>query len=211
MDMQNWLSLLAEQIKDTAILQWVAISFGVVEVLLAKKNSVLLYPAGIVSSSLSILLLAEALLYAEAALSMYYVIISIYGWIYWTKKKNEPSVKISRASRRDWIITFCIVFLGWGLLYIILKNFTDSDVPVVDAWISSTAWAGTWLLTRRKIENWILLNISNLFAVPLLFHKHLPLFALLTCVLFVVACFGYFEWKKVYRKENDILAKLKNA
>jgi nicotinamide mononucleotide transporter len=69
-------------------------------------------------------------------------------------------------------------------------------VPVWDAFVSSTAWAGMWLLARRKMENWVFLNISNLFAIPLLFYKKLPMFAALTVFLFVVAIFGYFEWKR---------------
>ena len=196
MEIQPWLNLFIEQIKDTSILQWIAVSFGVTEVLLAKKNNVLLYPAGIISSALSIFLLVEALLYAEAALNTYYVIMSIYGWLHWVKRKNAPPVKIAYASGQDWLITAIISFGGWGVLYFILKIFTDSDVPLLDSWISSTAWAGMWLLARRKIENWILLNVSNLFAIPLLFYKSLPLFALLTAFLFIVACFGYFEWKE---------------
>jgi len=96
----------------------------------------------------------------------------------------------------------CIVFGGWLVLYLILDNFTVSDVPVWDSWVSSTAWAGMWLLARRKIENWILLNVSNFFAVPLLIHKDLVLFAGLTIFLFIVAIFGFFEWKKLYRMEQ---------
>jgi nicotinamide mononucleotide transporter len=204
MDVKPWVNLVTEQMKETAILQWIAVSFGVTEVLLAKKNNVLLYPAGIISSALSILLLADALLYAEAALSTYYVIMSIYGWLHWVKRKNEPPVKITYSSQRDWLVTLSISFGGWALLYFILRNYTDSDVPLLDAWISSTAWAGMWLLARRKIENWILLNISNFFAIPLLFYKKLPLFGLLTTFLFVVACFGFFEWKQKIRAENKL-------
>ncbi|MBC7914921.1 MAG: nicotinamide mononucleotide transporter [Pyrinomonadaceae bacterium] len=201
MALAPWLHLFIDQIKDTSALQWVAVSFAVTEVLLAKKNNVLLYPAGIISCALSILLLVKALLYAEAALSIYYIIMSIYGWIYWIQRKNEPPVKITYSSKQEWIITFGIVFGGWAVLYFLLQNYTDSDVPLIDAWISSTAWAGMWLLARRKIENWILLNISNLFAVPLLFYKSLPLFGLLTAFLFIVACFGYFEWKEKIQSE----------
>jgi nicotinamide mononucleotide transporter len=204
MELKLWLDLLVEQIKDTSILQWIAVSFGVTEVLLAKKNNVLLYPAGIISSALSIFLLFEALLYAEAALSTYYVIMSIYGWAYWIKRKDQAEVKISYSSKKEWLITSIIALGGWGILYLILKNFTDSDVPILDSFISSTAWAGMWLLARRKIENWILLNVSNLFAIPLLFYKNLPLFALLTIFLFIVACFGYFEWRQKINADLNI-------
>jgi nicotinamide mononucleotide transporter len=60
-----------------------------------------------------------------------------------------------------------------------------------------------WLLAKRKIENWILLNISNLFAIPLLLYKHLLLYSGLTIFLFIVAIQGYFEWRKIAKKENQ--------
>src|SRR5674476_84298 len=85
------------------------------------------------------------------------------------------------------------------------ENFTPSTVPFWDAWISATAWAGMWLLAKRKIENWILLNISNAFAIPILFYKHLLLYSGLTIFLFIVAVQGYITWRKITRKENIIL------
>ena len=201
MELQNWPSLFVEQIRETAILQWIAVLFGVIQVLLARINNVWLYPTGIIASFLSIILLVEAQLYAESLLNMYYVVMSVYGWTYWITKKDLKPVKISYATAHDWIITLCIVFGGWVVLFLALKHFTDSDVPLIDAWVSSTAWAGMWLLARRKIENWILLNISNAFAIPLLFYKNLPLFGLLTVFLFGVAVWGYIAWRRLYRQD----------
>ncbi|MVN20097.1 nicotinamide riboside transporter PnuC [Mucilaginibacter sp. HMF7410] len=202
MDMQYWLQLLSQQILETGWLQWLAVVFGVAEVLLAKRNNVLLYPAGLIGTMLSIVLLLEAQLYAETLLNVYYIAMSVYGWWFWMKKRNQPTVPITYSNRREWIITALITFVGGLVLYLVLKKFTPSTVPVWDAFVSASAWAGTWLLTRRKIENWIVLNVSNLFAVPLLFYKQLPLFALLTIFLFVVAIFGYFDWKRIYRQQS---------
>jgi len=123
---------------------------------------------------------------------------------YWVKKKHLPPVKISYCTKKEWITVSAIVVIGYLLLYLILKYFTPSTVPQWDALVSSTAWAGMWLLARRKIENWILLNISNAFAIPLLFQKALPLYALLTIFLFIVAVQGYFSWRKKIKKENDV-------
>jgi nicotinamide mononucleotide transporter len=81
--------------------------------------------------------------------------------------------------------------------FFILRKFTPSDVPLWDAWVSATAWAGMWLLAKRKLENWLVLNLSNAFAIPLQFHKNIPMYGLLTIVLFVVAIFGYLRWKKL--------------
>ncbi len=180
----------------TSWLEWMAVIFGVIQVLLATGNKVMLYPAGILATSLSAYILAEAGLYAESALNIYYLVMSIYGWIHWQRRQGKPPLSISRTRGRDWIWTACIFGGSFAILFGILDRFTDSSVPVWDSLVSAFAWAGMWLLAKRKLENWIVLNLSNLLAIPLLAYKGLELFSLLTLFLFVVAIFGYFSWKK---------------
>ncbi|OOQ60468.1 nicotinamide riboside transporter PnuC [Mucilaginibacter pedocola] len=200
--MQHWIALFLEQLKATTWLEWAAVILGVAEVLLARANKVWLYPTGIAATLISVYLLLKVALYAECLLNGYYVVMSVYGWYHWIKKRGQPPVKVAYANRREWITTLLIVFAGWGLLYWLLVSFTQSTVPLWDAWVSSTAWAGMWLLARRKIENWVLLNISNLFAIPLLYHKDLAMFAVLTLILFIVAIFGYYDWRKIIINER---------
>ncbi|MBL7697312.1 MAG: nicotinamide mononucleotide transporter [Chitinophagaceae bacterium] len=200
-----WREFIVE-LKATEWLQWLAVAFAVAEVLLAKANKILLYPAGIISSLLFIFLFVEAGLYAESGLNLYYLVMSIYGWAYWTRKKGEPPVPVTHTNKKEKLIATGIVLGGtlliWLLIPLFAKSFNlpASTVPLWDAWVTATAWSGMWLLARRKIENWILLNISNAFAVPLLFHKHLPLSALLTVFLFIIAVLGFIEWKKIIRQ-----------
>jgi len=203
MSISEWFQLLWQQLAATDTLQWVATALGIAEVLFARANKIWLYPTGIAGTALSIFLLFEAKLYAECALSGYYIVMSVYGWWYWIKKKNEPPVKISRCTQQEWMTVGAIVVGGFVLSAILLKYYTDSTTPYWDGWVSATAWAGMWLLAKRKIENWVLLNISNAFAIPLLFHKQLPLFALLTLFLFIVAVQGYFTWRKILKQESQ--------
>jgi nicotinamide mononucleotide transporter len=202
MNLHYWMQLFWRQIIDTDLIQWLAVILGISEVFLAKANKIALYPTGIAATLLSIYILYDAGLYAECLLNAYYVIMSIYGWWHWIKKKDRPAVRISWCNRREWWMTITIVAGMFGFLYLALNQFTPSTLPAWDAWIAATGWAGMWLLARRKIENWILLNISNAFAIPLLFYKQLPLFAMLTIFLFIVAVLGYHEWKKILRKKN---------
>lgn len=203
MSIQEWLALLHNQILATSFLEWFAVGFGVTEVLLAKRNNILLYPAGIIGILLSLYLKLDARLYAESLLSMYYLVMSVYGWIIWSKRiaKNEI-LPVSWMNKQELKIAFAIAIGGYFVLYYALINFTNSDVPILDAFVSSTAWAGMWLLARRKIENWIFLNVSNIVAIPLLWHKDLVLFSLLTLFLFIVAIFGFFDWKKIHRQQQ---------
>ncbi|SFA44232.1 nicotinamide mononucleotide transporter [Pedobacter suwonensis] len=206
MSFQDWFKLFQEQILNTSLVEWLAVGFGVAEVLLAKKNSIWLYPTGIISILLSMFLLLNVKLYAETLLSIYYLVMSIYGWIIWKKRKLDGESQVSWSGNNELIIAVSISIIGFVLLFLVLRHYTDSDVPLFDAFVSSTAWAGMWLLAKRKIENWIFLNVSNIVAIPLLFHKKLPLMACLTTFLFIVAIFGFFEWKKIINKNKLSIA-----
>jgi len=202
---QEWFEFLHIDVIQCAVL-----ILGVTEVLLARANNVWLYPMGIAATVLSIYSLFGAQLYAECLLACYYIVMSVYGWWYWLRKPDfAEQVPVTYTTRQEWYIVAAIVFGGWAFLYGCLATFTTSEVPGMDAWISATGWAGMWLLARRKVENWILLNISNAFAIPLLFYKDLPLFAVLTLILFIVACKGYFDWTKV-AKMNPSFQRLQN-
>ncbi|WP_199120133.1 nicotinamide riboside transporter PnuC [Pedobacter sp. ASV28] len=203
MEIQEWLHLFVEQVKATSYLEWAAVGFGVTEVLLAKRNHIALYPAGIIGILLSLYLKLNARLYAESLLSMYYLIMSVYGWIIWSRRRaRNETLTVSWTNKQELQIAFYIAIGGYFVLYYALINFTNSDVPILDAFVSSTAWAGMWLLARRKIENWIFLNVSNIVAIPLMWHKNYVMFALLTLFLFIVAIFGYFDWKKIYERNK---------
>jgi len=202
MVLQEWFNLLVQQIKESGWLQWISVVLAVAEVLFAKANKIWLYPTGIVGTILAMYVLFVAGLFAECLLNGYYVIMSIYGWWYWVQKQNAAPVQITYCTRKEWMEVILFTIAGFILLAILLKKFTPSTVPVIDAWVSATAWVGMWLLAKRKIENWILLNISNLFAIPLLFYKHLALYSVLTIFLFIVAIYGYIEWRKIIAEES---------
>ncbi len=206
MSWQEGFSLFIAQARATPTLEWIAIIAATAEVLLAKANKVLLYPAGIISTLIYtyIFLQPNTKLYADAILNVYYFVMSIYGWVLWTKRNSGQPLAISKANSKDVFLIILLSLGGWAILYFmltwlfpaIIPGYTPSDIALWDAFISSTAWVGMWLLARRKIENWIVLNISNLVAIPIYMNKGMPFTAALTLFLFIVAIFGYFEWKK---------------
>lgn len=186
-------------------LEGIAVFFAVLSVIFQKNNNILVYPTGIISTGIYTYLLSREhfKLYADATLNAYYLVMSIYGWIYWAKKGiTTPTTPIMRSSSQELTTAVSIALAGWGIFYFLLSRFSDSNVPIMDAFVSATACAGMWLLAKRKVENWILLNISNLAAIPLLFYKHLYLTAFLTIFLFIIAIFGYLGWRAVVQQRE---------
>ncbi|WP_300351217.1 nicotinamide riboside transporter PnuC [Chryseobacterium sp.] len=195
--------MMQEILQQTTLPEWFGVFFSVFQVLLARKNNSNNYLFGIAGVSLTLYVMITSKLYAEFTLNLYYLVMSIYGWLYWKFGKRKSETVISETTKQEKLITAGIVIGTFSLFWFFLTHFTDSDVPVWDSLVSAFAWAGMWLMARRKIENWILLNLSNIIAIPLLIHKDLYLYAFLTAFLFIVAISGYLEWRKIiYKKEN---------
>lgn len=189
-------------LQQTTWQEWLGVFFSVFQVLLARKNNSNNYLFGIAGISLTLYVMIQSKLYAEFTLNLYYLVMSIYGWLYWKFGKRKSETTISETTNNEKLITAGIVIGTFSIFYFFLTNFTDSDVPILDSLVSAFAWAGMWLMARRKIENWVLLNISNIIAIPLLIHKGLYLYAVLTAFLFIVAISGYLEWRKIIKNKS---------
>ena len=191
-----------EILQQTTLPEWFGVFFSVFQVLLARKNNSNNYLFGIAGVSLTLYVMITSKLYAEFTLNLYYLVMSIYGWFYWKFGKRKAETVISETTKQEKLITAGIVIGTFSLFWFFLTQFTDSDVPIWDSLVSAFAWAGMWLMARRKIENWILLNVSNIIAIPLLIHKDLFLYAILTAFLFIVAISGYLEWRKIIKSKS---------
>jgi len=133
-------------------------------------------------------------------LQVYYLGVSIYGWIYWSRgvdERNENSpLRVSRIGRQQALalsITGMLAMLG--IVYI-LKKFTDSDVPWGDGFTTAGSIVATWMLARKVLEHWLVWVIVDLVAAGLYFFKGLYPSFLLYLIFTIIAVVGYFQWKR---------------
>ena len=195
-------SMMKEIILQTTWLEWLGVTFSIFQVVLARFNNPKNYLFGIAGITLSLFVMFNSKLYAEFTLNIDYLVLSIYGWLYWKFGQQKHEIEISTANKKEWGIVTGIVLSSFTIFYLALTHFTDSDVPIWDSIVSAFAWAGMWLMAKRKLENWILLNISNIISIPLMIHKDLYLYAILSLILFCVAISGYFNWRKILNENN---------
>jgi|SRR5690625_662311 len=175
---------------------------AIVQVILSKNNNVNNYLFGIAGILIAIWIYYHNKLYADILLNLYYLIMSIYGWFFWKFGKKSKQSPITYSSPENWLIAFGIVSGCLILMFYWLNFHTDSDVPVWDSFVVAFAWAGMWLMAKRKIENWLFLNMSNLIAIPLMVYKGLYIYAALTVFLFIMGWLGYFNWRKIYKQTD---------
>ncbi len=183
-------------------MQTIGTAFGVIQVLLARKNNVNNYLFGIASILIAIWVLYQSKLYGDILLNLYYLVMSVYGWFYWKYGKQKSEAPVAFASKLEHMKALGITAFSFALLAYWLMAFTNSDVPYWDATTTAFAWAGMWLMAKRKIENWIYLNISNIISIPLLIYKELYVYAGLTAFLFIIGVSGYLKWLKIIKHEE---------
>jgi nicotinamide mononucleotide transporter len=136
-------------------------------------------------------------LYADASVNFYYTVMSIIGWVMWSRKAEGKSIlHITASSKKDWINSIIFFFVCWSILYFLLSRFTDSTVPIADSFTSAAAFTGMWLMNKKKLENWTWWIITNLASIPLNFYKHLVFTSFQYLVFLILAVMGYITWRK---------------
>lgn len=190
----------SEGLQQTTLLEFVAVIFGIASVLYSRKENILVYPTGIINTVLYTWFCFKWWgLYAEGSLNFYYTVMSVYGWILWAARKknsNEHRLSITRSSFKEWMAAFIFFIVCYVILYLVLKNYTNSTVPFGDAFASASAYTGMWLMARKKIENWIWWIITNIASVPLYFIKGAVFTSFQYIVFLVLAVLGYLAWNK---------------
>ena len=189
------------------ILECVAVFFAVLSVIYSKKNNILVYPTGIISTAIFVYLLYKWDLYGDMIINAYYFAMSIYGWYLWGLKdrQHHDVLKITVMNRQDkvksaLIFAFSVLFVS--IVYVYFDKFTYWWA-YVDTFITGLFFAGMWLLARRKVENWLFLIAGDIIAIPLFFLKGYTLTSILNIALTIIAIFGYLAWKKILRSEKQ--------
>lgn len=182
----------------TTWLEFVAVVFGILSVVYSRAENILVYPTGLVNTTLYIYLSVQAGLYAEASVNGYYTIMSIAGWVWWARKKTdgEHQLRISGSSATDWRNALLFFGFFWVSLWWLLDRFTDSSVPLADGFAAASAYTGMWLMARKKLENWIWWIVTNIASIPLYFSKGFVFTSFQYLVFLVLAVMGYAEWRR---------------
>ena len=184
-------------------LEIIAVIFGFLSVWFSKQNNILVFPTGIISTSIFVFLLYKWDLLGDMMINGYYFIMSIYGWYIWTRKVDPTHyTPISITTKKEQKLTAIILISTLIFVYFIYKSFDKwtSWVAYIDTITTAIFFAGMWLMAKRKIENWIFWIVGDIISVPLYFYKGYTFTSLQYLVFTIIAIYGYLTWKKLLYK-----------
>jgi len=186
---------------QTTWLELIAVIAGIASVWYSRKESILVYPIGLINTTIYIYLSFKGHLLGEASVNLYYTLMSLWGWYLWTRvdpNKHNIILQITKSNMRDWFhqILFFLAFyfsLYFSLTYL-KKDFAPEAIPWADALASAAAYTGMWLMARKKVESWIWWIITNIASIPLYFIKGYTFTSVQFLILLVLAVAGLKSW-----------------
>ena len=175
--------------------------FSILYLFFSIRQNILLWPLGIASALLYMVVFYQSKFYADMGLNGYYVVISIYGWFLWRRGSGEggSGLPVSRLGKRNALILLVITAAAFAGIGLILDRYTDSPVPYWDAFTTAVSFTATWMLARKILENWILWIIVDAVSMGLYLYRGLYPTLLLFAIYTTMAVIGYMKWFRAYK------------
>ena len=189
-------------------LELFAVIMNITSVVYAKQNNILVYPSGLIGTGIFVYILLNFSLLGDTIINAYFFSMSIYGWYFWSRKKDEVFInQVSTINRNEIKYLFILAFSSLIFIYFVYDYFDkwNNWTAYVDNITTAIFFVAMWLMARRKIESWIFWIIGDLITVPLYFYKGLTISSIQYIIFLILAVLGYISWKKILDKNHQKL------
>ena len=199
-----FLSSYSDYSRVDIVLEFLAFWFGIISVIFAKKQNILVYPTGIICTIITMYLMYKVSLLGHILVNLLYTIISFFGWWNWSRRENNDLVvKVSKFTSNDLskslLIFFFIVFVAYFAHNFFATNF-EGQIKELDILTSGIFVTAMWLMANKKLENWILWIIGNVITIPLYLSSDKIILSIQYVIFTILAIQAYIEWKKSLSK-----------
>ena len=175
---------------------------GLVYLILEYKASIWLWLASVIMPAIDMVLYYKAGLYADFGMAIYYCLAGVYGYVSWkwfkhaeTQQRAERPVTRFRCA---YILpALAALLLLWFGIWWMLTHWTNSTVPVADAFTTALSIVALWALAQKYAEQWLLWLVVDVVCCILYVRKGIPFKAAIYGLYCVVAVFGYRKWLRM--------------
>ncbi len=183
---------------------------GLINIALLVRRSVWNFPAAMAMVTATAFVLFRARLYGETGLQAFFFVVNGWGWWLWSRAKGgeEAGVPVGWMSARQRIawagVTAALsLSLGWAM-----HRFTNAALPFADSAVTGASIAAQFLLSFRRIENWVLWIAIDVVSIALYLARGLPLLAALYGAFLVMSAVGLRVWIGAARRPagNEVFA-----
>ncbi|MFA6944518.1 MAG: nicotinamide riboside transporter PnuC [Pedobacter sp.] len=197
----DFIPAFSDWLKGQSLLETSGVITGILCVYLAAKNNIWNWPVAIISVIIYIVIFFEAKLYADTGLQVYFLLMNIYGWHYWSRKQEEQKrVAVTAINRKEIVVSLFAIIIFTFTLGTFLKQGTDASLPFIDSFCTACSLVAQVFLARKVLENWLIWIFVDIIYVGVYLIKDLHLTAGMYALYIVIAAIGYRDWRKELRR-----------
>ncbi|WP_296509566.1 nicotinamide riboside transporter PnuC [Rhodoferax sp.] len=176
---------------------------GLLCVWLTAKASIWNFAWGIVNSLILGLVFLDQRLFADSALQVVFVALSIQGWWQWKVRGNPLANGFGWTTWREQAILLAIaIVMAWSMWLILVE--LRGSAPPLDALITTLSICAQWQLNRRQVSSWYWWIAVDLISVPLYWSRGLYLIACLYVVFLALCVYGLRNWQQTRRAQSPL-------
>ncbi len=184
-----------------SLLEIMGVITGLLCVLLAAINNIWNWPIAIISVGIYIFIFFDSHLYADMGLQVYFMVMNFYGWYYWSKKPDtEEKSPVMRITQQEILYSVIAVVVFTVFLGSVLK-YTPASYPYIDSFCAACSLVAQVFLARKVLENWLIWIFVDIIYVGVYIFKDLDLTAIMYGIYVILALWGFFDWRKDFRKQ----------
>jgi nicotinamide mononucleotide transporter len=171
-------------------------ALGLAYVVLAIRQHRACWALSLASAALYIGVFWGKHLYLQALLQAYYVAVSVYGWRAWSGASGQAGLAVSRtAGRRQGLAILAVVGTSLATARILAVE-TGSTDPMLDALTTCASLWATWLVARKRIDNWIWWIVVDALIALLCWRQQLFASMILYLCYVGLAIVGWKSWRR---------------
>lgn len=206
-------SLIA-QMRETPVLDWVAVLCSIVYVYLAARDNNWCWLFAAIGSVIwAHQMFVVYALPSDALLQLFYLVMAGLGLYRWRRKaptrapetqaldsiavrqRDEGGSAILQMTPGEHLVVISGgLLLGYGLANFMMAFRPGAVMVYWDGITTTFSILATFLLIARRIENWLYFIVIDLAYVYIYLRRAADLYALIMVVYVIVAVYGYLHW-----------------
>lgn len=191
------MQLLLDQLLATSPAEAIAALIGLAYLLLAVRRNLWCWLCAFASTAIYLVLFAQARLYMQSLLQLFYLAMAVYGYLEWRRGTSERGEVMVRSwPLRSHVLAIAGISAATFVNGWLLARGTDAAAPYLDAFVTWSSVVTTWMVARRLIENWLYWVVVDSLAAYLYFSQQLLATALLFVLYVGIVIRGYFRWRR---------------
>lgn len=194
---------LLTELAAAALLDWVAILTSIAYVVLAARGNNWCWLFAAVSTSVwAYQSFFVYHLVSDALLQLFYLVMAGVGLWQWRRGKNGAVLPVSRMSLAEHLILITVATTCGLALGYFFDQTLQAAATYEDAITTAFSMGTTWLLVKRRLENWLYWIVIDMVYVEIYLRTNAHLFAFMMVINIGVAAYGYVNWRRSLAKTN---------